>query len=187
MADKDKDSKEKKKETSQAKKPVQESTDKIKRKVRFMDLVLDGDKKVKDALTSIKGIGIRVASALTNVLGLEDKKLGDLSDEQLSKLEMDVKNLQKYLPAWMLNHRKDQFTGKDLHYVGTYLDIAVKQDIDLMKRTKSYKGIRHMLGLPVRGQRTRTSFRKGKTVGVIRKKTAQAKAKQEASTKTKKE
>ena len=44
-------------------------------------------------------------------------------------------------------------------------------DIKMMKKIKSYKGIRHMFRLPVRGQCTRSNFRKnkGKGMGVKRK------------------
>jgi small subunit ribosomal protein S13 len=42
----------------------------------------------------------------------------------------------------------------------------IKNDVDRMKKTHSTKGIRHHLGLRVRGQRTRTTGRGGKTVGV---------------------
>ncbi|MEK6867257.1 MAG: 30S ribosomal protein S13, partial [Nanoarchaeota archaeon] len=46
----------------------------------------------------------------------------------------------------------------------------------LLKKIKAYRGMRHAAGLPTRGQRTRSNFRKnkGKTVGVM--KSAQAKA-----------
>jgi small subunit ribosomal protein S13 len=44
--------------------------------------------------------------------------------------------------------------------------LTVKSDIDLMKEIKCWRGIRHMLGLKVRGQRTRTTGRTGITVGV---------------------
>ena len=37
-----------------------------------------------------------------------------------------------------------------------------------MKKIKSYKGWRHAMGQPVRGQRTRSHFRKGSSVGVIK-------------------
>ena len=49
-------------------------------------------------------------------------------------------------------------------------------DIKMLKKIKSYKGIRHSLGLPVRGQRTRSNFRKnkGKVMGVKRKEGAKA-------------
>jgi small subunit ribosomal protein S13 len=57
-------------------------------------------------------------------------------------------------------------TGSELLYY-------VKEDIEREKRIKSWRGIRHALGLKVRGQRTRTTGRTGITVGVKRKKTAQ--------------
>ena len=69
----------------------------------------------------------------------------------------------------MLNRRKDFETGRDLHLVGTDVDIAVRSDIGRERRIRSRRGIRHELGLPVRGQRTRTTGRKGLVVGVKRK------------------
>ena len=49
-------------------------------------------------------------------------------------------------------------------------------DIKMMKKMRSYKGIRHSLGLPVRGQRTKSNFRKnkGKVLGVRKKEGAKA-------------
>jgi small subunit ribosomal protein S13 len=44
-----------------------------------------------------------------------------------------------------------------------------------MKKIRSYKGVRHMLGQPVRGQKTKSNFRKNKgsaSLGVQRKKVA---------------
>jgi len=168
---------ERKEEKQHAKKPFQESTDKVKQKIRFLEYVLDGDKKVRDALREVKGIGHRLAAAAATALKVGNKKLGELNEEQINELEKNIKNLQNYVPDWMLNHRNDQFTGQNLNYIGTDLDIAVKQDIDFMKKIRCYKGIRHMMGQPVRGQRTKTSFRKGKSVGVVKKKRAPAKAK----------
>jgi small subunit ribosomal protein S13 len=49
----------------------------------------------------------------------------------------------------------------------------VRNDIEREKRTKSWRGVRHTLGLKVRGQRTRTTGRTGMTVGVTRRKVAQ--------------
>ena len=67
--------------------------------------------------------------------------------------------------------------GKDAHLSGTDVKVAEKFDIKAMIDKKSYRGVRHMLGLPVRGQRTKSSFRKGKTVGVVRKKALAQKSK----------
>ena len=91
-------------------------------------------------------------------------------------MEETLKNPTKFgIPAWVMNRRRDLVTGEDVHLVGADLEFAQKQDIKRMIDIKSYKGVRHMFGLPVRGQRTRSSFRKGRTVGVVRKKVMPAK------------
>ena len=56
-----------------------------------------------------------------------------------------------------------------MHVSSHDVDVTRKFDVQRMIDKKTYKGVRHMLGLPVRGQRTRSSFRRGRTVGVIRK------------------
>jgi small subunit ribosomal protein S13 len=60
-------------------------------------------------------------------------------------------------------------SGIDMHMSGSDVDVTRKFDVQRMVDKKTYKGVRHMLGLPVRGQRTKSSFRKGRTVGVVRK------------------
>lgn len=175
-----------KNEEKHTKKPFQEPTDKVKKKIRFLEYVLDGDKKIKDALREVKGLGHRLAAVIAKTQKFGDKTMGELSEEEITGLENYVKNLHNHVPAWMLNHRNDQFTGQNLHYIGTDLTVAVKQDIDFMKKIRCYKGVRHIMGQPVRGQRTRTSFRSGKTVGVIKKKSAPAKAKSSEEKKEKK-
>jgi len=63
-----------------------------------------------------------------------------------------------------------------MHLVTSELDFAKSNDIRLLKKIKAYRGVRHMYGLPVRGQRTRSNFRrnKGKPMGVMRNKAAKA-------------
>ena len=66
-----------------------------------------------------------------------------------------------------MNRRKDFETGKDAHYITTDLDMKKEFDVRRLKKIRSYRGLRHALGQPTRGQRTRSHFRKrGKTVGV---------------------
>ncbi|MCK5587977.1 MAG: 30S ribosomal protein S13, partial [Candidatus Lokiarchaeota archaeon] len=59
---------------------------------------------------------------------------------------------------------------EDLHLLAARLKLKTKTDVDLMKKLKTHKGIRHAQGLKVRGQRTRTTGRKGRVVGVRLKK-----------------
>jgi small subunit ribosomal protein S13 len=76
------------------------------------------------------------------------------------------------LPAWLLNRRKNLETGKDMHLISADLVLRTKMDIEQMKEIKSWRGYRHAYGLKVRGQRTRTTGRKGKALGVKKKEAA---------------
>ncbi|OYT42391.1 MAG: 30S ribosomal protein S13 [Candidatus Altiarchaeales archaeon ex4484_43] len=143
----------------------------FKHLVRVSGVVLDGNLDIARALTRIKGIGPTISSSLIKAIGIKPNiKLGNLDDSEIEKIESGIKDLDKKLPEWMLNRRRDRYTGENLHLVGPDLEMANREDINLQKRLKSYRGIRHSMGLPVRGQRTRTSFRHGVTVGVKRKK-----------------
>ncbi|MDK2795806.1 MAG: small subunit ribosomal protein [Archaeoglobaceae archaeon] len=141
--------------------------------VRITDTDLDGNRNVVHALTGITGIGIRMARSIVNELGLDDKrKLGTLSDEEIEKLRALIEeDIEKRFPAWMLNRRADFYSGKDLHLLSKDVNFAKMLDIERMMRMKCYRGVRHAKGKKVRGQRTRSTGRKGRTIGVVRKKT----------------
>ncbi len=138
--------------------------------VRIAGFDISGNWKVPYGLSKIKGVGIRLGEIICKIAGIDrNKRIGYLSEEEIEKLEEIVTNLDKYnLPSWLFNRRKEYTTGKDMHVVGSDLMLALREDINRLKKIRCYRGIRHELGLPVRGQRTRTSFRKGQTVGVIR-------------------
>ncbi len=139
--------------------------------VRIADTDLDGKKSVMFALTGIKGIGLRMAKCIVNNLGLDSRKrLGELSDEEIEMLRRFVEEEIESLPSWTLNRRKDPFTGKDLHLLSKDVDFAKMVDIEMMIRMKCYRGSRHAKGKKVRGQRTRSTGRSGRTVGVVRRK-----------------
>jgi len=139
--------------------------------IRIGETDLDGALKVDYALTKIKGIGIRLAKVITEKANVDpENRLGFLSDAEVNKLRDALENPSKHdLPAWLLNRSKDSETGKDLHIMGSDLVLQTKTDIDEMRKMKSWKGIRHAYGLKVRGQRTRTTGRKGKAIGVKKK------------------
>ena len=142
--------------------------------IRLVENNLDGGRPVKVVIRSIPGVGFMFSNAVSIVTGLGDRKLESLSPEELKQLADAIQKPQ--LPPWMLNRRRDPRDGKTKHLVASALDFARKTDINEMKKLKTYKGVRHSHNLPVRGQRTRSSFRKGATVGVMRKKAAPAKA-----------
>jgi small subunit ribosomal protein S13 len=140
--------------------------------VRIADTDLDGNKPVMIALTGIKGIGLRMARAITNTLGVQaNAKLGELDDETIEEIKKFVEEeLEQRLPSWMLNRRKDLHSGKDLHVLAKDVDFARMLDIERLIKMKCYRGVRHAKGYKVRGQRTRSTGRKGMTVGVVRRK-----------------
>ncbi len=139
--------------------------------VRIADTDLDGNKSVMFALTGIKGIGLRIAKCIVNKLGVDGKaKLGELDDETIEKLKKFIEEEIESLPSWLLNRRKDLYSGQDLHLLSKDVDFARMLDIERLIKMKAYRGVRHAKGKKVRGQRTRSTGRKGRTVGVIRKK-----------------
>ncbi len=150
----------------------------MKELVRIANADIPGKKDIYHALQRINGVSFSFSNAVCNALNIDRKrKIGDIPDQELKQLEDFIKH-PTTLPAFLLNRRKDLETGKNIHLIGTDLKLQKEFDIRLMKKVKSYKGMRHAYGLPVRGQRTRGNFRKGVTVGVMKKaaKIAQAKA-----------
>jgi len=140
-----------------------------RRIVRIMSTDVDGNLPVGRALRKIKGIGFMFSNAICTATKIDRKiKVGNLSEAEVKQLEAFITNPKLY--AWLLNRRKDPETGKDLHVTMAELDLKKREDINLLKRIKVYRGVRHELGQPVRGQRTRSSFRTQKTVGVSKKK-----------------
>lgn len=139
--------------------------------IRVLGTDLDGEKGVKTAILKIKGVNHTFANAICKAAKIDpSKKLGSFAESEIKELEKAISNPIEYgIPIWIVNRRKDVETGKDMHVSSSGVIVSKKFDVQRMIDKKIYKGVRHMLGLPVRGQRTRSSFRKGKTVGVVRK------------------
>ncbi|MFX1564973.1 MAG: 30S ribosomal protein S13 [Promethearchaeota archaeon] len=139
--------------------------------IRVARTDLDGSLKLDRALSNVKGVGRRLARAIIEAAGLNpDQRTGYITDEDIGKIEKVLEAPGNFgIPHWMLNRQKDMNSGENKHLIGADLDFQLKMDIDHMMKTKSWKGVRHGLGLKVRGQRTRCTGRRGRTVGVTRK------------------
>lgn len=139
--------------------------------IRIVDTDVDGSLKALYALKRVKGISANLANAVLKRAGIDPHmRAGLLTEAELEKIEEIIKDPSKHgIPAWMLNRRKDLETGKNLHEISADLILRQKLDIDKLKEIKSWRGYRHAYGLKVRGQRTRSTGRKGKTVGVKKK------------------
>lgn len=150
---------------------MEEKKEEFKHIVRLAGGDLAGEKQVRLALADLNGVSRPMARAVAHAAGVDAfKKIGTLKDDQVKKLGEILENPGAHgLPTWMLNRRKDIGTGEDGHLLGGDIEMAVRSDVGLERHIRSYRGIRHERGLPVRGQRTRTTGRTGMTVGVKRK------------------
>ncbi len=156
-----------------AEKQPEKQNPNFKHIVRVANVDIPGTKSIRFALTSIKGIGINFADIICLTANVKrDTKTGNLSDKEIETLNAVVQNPAKFsIPAWLMNRRKDFDTGEDKHILTGPLNFTQENDLKRLKKIKTLRGIRHIRGLPVRGQRTRSNFRrsKGKVVGVRKK------------------
>jgi len=139
--------------------------------LRIIDADVEGTLKTSYALTKIKGMSLNLANAILRKAGVNpDKRVGFLAEAEVEKIEEVIKDPARYaIPSWLLNRRKDAETGKDTHLISADLVLRNKMDIEQMKVMKSWRGYRHAYGLKVRGQRTKTTGRSGKALGVKKK------------------
>ncbi len=137
---------------------------------------VQGTLKTVYALTAIKGINMSLSSAILKKAGVNpDVRVGFLTETELNKIEEIIKDPARFgLPNWLFNRRKNLETGKDDHLISADLVLRTKTDVDDEKAIRSWRGYRHAYGLKVRGQRTKTTGRAGKALGV-KKKTLQQK------------
>ena len=134
---------------------------------RILGIDIPDNKKVFYAIQSLYGVGKKIAEvALKEAQVDPDKRAKDLNNDEIGRIQ---RVLEKYeLEGDLRRH--------------------VNDNVDRLKRIKAYRGIRHIMKLPVRGQRTKTNSRnargggKRKTIGAMTKEMA---AKLEAAKKAK--
>ncbi len=140
--------------------------------LRLFNTNVDGKQKIPYAIRNVRGIGRRLALLVTLKAGLNpDARSGELSEEQLEKIVDICNNPLKYsIPEWFLNRKKDPKDGTFSQQIANGIDTKLREDLEKMKRMKLHKGLRHYFGLKVRGQHTNATGRRGKIVGVVKKK-----------------
>ncbi len=106
---------------------------------RLLGVDIPNDKKTVISLTYLYGVGPKIARDLCHKAAIdEDKRARDLTDQEISRLSIILE--------------------RDYTVEGP-LRRQVQQNINRLREIKCYRGIRHRLGLPVRGQRTKTNAR----------------------------
>ena len=116
--------------------------------VRILGNNLPNKKKIYIALTSIYGIGISTSKHILNSLNInQDLKVSELNEENVSAI-------------------RDLLEASNFKLEGDlkrYISLNIKRLIEI----NSVKGRRHLKGLPVRGQRTRTNNRTSRRIGLF--------------------
>lgn len=144
--------------------------------IRILSRDIPENKSIYSGLTRIKGISWAISNVVCKKLKFDKrKKIGTLTKEDIEKIEMFMKKPE--INSFLKNRKKDFETGEDKHIIGSELELRKDFDIKRLKKIKSYKGLRHSAGLPLRGQRTRSNFRKNrsKSTGIKKKKRVEVK------------
>jgi len=144
--------------------------DDIKYFVRIGTTDLDGTKSVRVALTGIKGVGRHTSTVISRMAKVDEyAQLGRMDEGSVNRLRKAVEEYTTKIPSWMMNRPKDVYTGEAKHLIGPDVALSKDEDVNMMRKIRCYRGIRHETGQKVRGQRTKSTGRTGMTVGVKKK------------------
>ncbi|KAI8916894.1 ribosomal protein S13 [Entophlyctis helioformis] len=140
--------------------------------IRLLNTNIDGKRKIMYALTSIKGIGRRYSNLVLKKADIDlNKRAGELTNDELERVVLIMQNPRQYkIPEWFLNRQKDIVDGKYTQVVANAVDSKLRDDLERLKKIRAHRGLRHYWGVRVRGQHTKTTGRRGRTVGVSKKK-----------------
>jgi small subunit ribosomal protein S18e len=106
-----------------------------------------------------------------NLIRTIDNSAGELTSEELERIVTIIQNPTQYkIPAWFLNRQRDIVDGKDFQVLANGVDSKLRDDLERLKKIRAHRGLRHYWGLRVRGQHSKTTGRRGRTVGVSKKK-----------------
>lgn len=121
-------------------------------------------------LSNIKGISYMFANAMCKVLKLDKHmKISELTDKQIEMIEQFLTTPKKTgIPNWLLNKRKNYTTGEDEHLASKDIEFDFLQLQRRLGKIKTYRGLRLRLRLTVRGQRTKSNFRRSKTLAAMK-------------------
>ncbi|MDD5340608.1 MAG: 30S ribosomal protein S13 [Candidatus ainarchaeum sp.] len=157
------------------KKPVRVEKENFRGIVRIAGKDVKGEVPLNRALIRVRGIShtlaVSAGAVLHNELAIDPKtRVGELSEDQIDKIDKILQNLHEYkIPAYLFNRRSDYLAGTNRHVIMNDLIFENTQDLEREKKLYTWKGYRHSYGQKVRGQRTRNTGRTGMAVGVLRK------------------
>jgi len=140
--------------------------------LRILNTNVEGKRKVPFALRGIKGVGRRFAFVICRKAKIDpSRRAGDLNEDEMNLVTQIIEDpIGNGIPKWFLNRQKDFKTGKFSQLASNLLDTQLRDDLERLKKIRAHRGNRHHWGLRVRGQHTKSTGRRGATVGVVKKK-----------------
>jgi small subunit ribosomal protein S13 len=132
--------------------------------IRILSEDIEGKMSIYSGLTKIKGVSWALSNAVCRSLKIDkNRKIGSLTSDEIKKISDFIRKPK--LSKHLLNRRNDFETGENKHLSGSDLELQKEFDIKRLKKIRSYRGLRHSSGLPTRGQRTKSNFRKNRAKG----------------------
>ncbi|KAL4402505.1 ribosomal 40S subunit protein S18B [Malassezia pachydermatis] len=134
--------------------------------LRLLNTNVDGKRKIMYALTEIKGVGRRYSNIVCKKADVDlNKRAGELNSDELERIVNILQSPQEFkIPTWFLNRQKDFTTGKDSQVLSNNVEAKLRDDLERLKKIRAHRGLRHYWNLRARGQHTRTTGRRGRTV-----------------------
>mmetsp|Transcript_1380 Transcript_1380/g.1975 ORF Transcript_1380/g.1975 Transcript_1380/m.1975 type:complete len:144 (+) Transcript_1380:189-620(+) len=138
---------------------------------RVLNTNIDGRRRVMYALTAIPGVGRRFANIACKKAGVNmEKRAGELTPDEVEKIVAIIQNPKQFkIPSWFLNRQKDYKTGKYQQAFANTLQQKLREDLERLKKIRAHRGLRHYWGIRVRGQHTKSTGRRGKTMAANKK------------------
>ena len=139
--------------------------------LRVLNTNIDGRRKVMYAITAIPGVGRRFANVVCKKAAVDaHKRAGELTADEVEKLVAIIQNPKQFkIPTWFLNRQKDYKTGKYSQAFANTLHTTLRSDLERLKKIRAHRGLRHYWCIRVRGQHTKSTGRRGKTMAATKK------------------
>ncbi|UOQ38091.1 SSU ribosomal protein S13p (S18e) [Candidatus Vidania fulgoroideae] len=116
--------------------------------MNLLGINFNNNKLIKFELTKIYGIGIKTSTKICEKILISDKKVCEINSDEFLLLNKEIRKKN----------------------VGERLRSEIIENINSLIRIRCYKGLRHIKGLPVRGQRTRTNSKTSRKKLVFKRK-----------------
>ena len=151
---------------------VLQNPNEFKHILRVQNTNINGKQKGPFGLRQIRGIGKRFAMLSMKIAQIDvNKRSGEITEKEISTInDILSRPLEYNIPKWFLNRQKDPRDGTWTQLISNQLDTVLREDLERLRKSKNHRGLRHSWGVKVRGQRTKSTGRTGKTLGVQRKK-----------------